>query len=736
MSFAARMKMVWLLSLAGVGCDGGPSGPSSGTLMLTVLGLPNGSAAAVAVTGPNGFSQQASATQSFTQLTPGNYTVTASTVMVGSAEYMPNPPSQTVAVTPSGGQANASVFYSQATGNLAVTITGLGTGSTAAVSVTGPGYNQDVPTSTTLSGLDPGSYTVTARDTVANGGTPHTASPNSQTVTVVANTTANASVSYTPPPSDGSVNLRVAGLYLTQSTQTFAGSVPLVKDRNGYLRVFVVADRVNTALPSVKVRYFNGALPVDSVTILPPPLATSTPTAVDESSLRYSWNVPVPGPRIQTGLAVSAEVNPTGAVMETNLSDNTYPAVGPLALDVRTVPALNVTFVPVLQRGIPLSRRLRGNITDGNKDQFLETTRKMHPVAAVNAFVHADYTTTTTDTLQRLNGNNAWSTILREIDVLRIAEQSSRYYYGVAKVSYSSGVAGVAYVSDPTLGSRPAALGWDYLPSGSLVAGHELGHNWARNHAPCGGPTGIDPQYPEPDGSTGTYGLDVATQTLEPPTVSDIMGYCDPKWIGEYTYRGVMNYLLSPSPPVMNGTVQPTLLVWGYVRNGNPVLEPAFQLNTRPSLPQRAGPYTVSGHAADGSSVFSLSFSPTEVADALQDQQNFAFAVPLSNDRAARLASIQVAGQGRRAVVQMTATSGQPGLPADQVEARRVPGGQVRLRWNSLVYPMVMVRDPETGEVLSLARGGEVELPTLKGNLDLLLSNGVRSRLLRTRVTR
>jgi hypothetical protein len=474
---------------------------------------------------------------------------------------------------------------------------------------------------------------------------------------------------------------------------------------------------------------------VDSVTILPPSLASSTPTAVNESSLRYSWNVPVPASRIQPGLGVSAQVNPTGAVMETDPSDNTYPALGPLALDVRTVPALNLTFVPVLQKGIPLSRRLRGNITDGNKDQFLETTRKMHPIAAVNAIVHADYTTTTTDTLQRLNGNNAWSTILREIDVLRITEQSSRYYYGVAKVSYSSGVAGVAYVSDPAFGSRPAALGWDYLPSGSLIAAHELGHNWARNHAPCGGPTGIDPQYPEPDGSTGTYGLDVATETLEPPTVSDIMGYCDPKWIGEYTYRGVMNYLLSPSPPVMNGMVQPTLLVWGYVRNGDPVLEPAFQLNTRPSLPQRAGPYTVSGHAADGSAVFTVSFSPTEVADALQDQQNFAFAVPLSNDRAARLVSIQLAGQGRSAVVQMTASSGQAGLQADQVEARRVQGRQVRLRWNSLVHPMVMVRDPQTGEVLSLARGGEVELPTSKGNLDLLMSNGVRSRLLRARVT-
>jgi hypothetical protein len=47
---------------------------------------------------------------------------------------------------------------------------------------------------------------------------------------------------------------------------------------------------------------------------------------------------------------------------------------------------------------------------------------------------------------------------------------------------------------------------------------------------------------------------------------------------------------------------------------------------------------------------------------------------------------------------------------------------------------MVMVRDPDTGEVLSFARGGEVELPTSKGRIDLLVSNGVRSRAVRTPV--
>ena len=258
------------------------------------------------------------------------------------------------------------------------------------------------------------------------------------------------------------------------------------------------------------------------------------------------------------------------------------------------MPTLNVTFVPVIQKGMPIGRRVAGNVTNTNKASFLTTTQKMHPISAYNAADHAVYTTTTTDTLQDENGNNAWSTILGEIDMLRSAEGSSRYYYGVAKVAYSSGVAGVAYVSTAQLAAH-AALGWDYLPSGSLVAAHELAHNWARNHAPCGGPAGVDPSYPHSDGSTGGYGLDVSAGTLKPPSSSDIMGYCDPKWISDYTYSGVLDYLDPPGPLVQGSSalsqdVQPCLLVWGHIRNGELVLEPSFQLNTRPNLPPSGGP--------------------------------------------------------------------------------------------------------------------------------------------------
>jgi hypothetical protein len=731
MNRVPRPKPVWLLLLLLLGCDDGPGGPSGSSLRLAVMGLPSGAGAAITVSGPGGYSRSTSSSQTFTQLTPGSYTVAATSVTFSSSTYDPSPTTQNIVV--GAGQADATVLYAQSSGNLTVSISGLGTASTAAVTVSGPGYSQAVARTTTLRGLDPGVYSITARDTVATGGTPHIASPASQTVTVYASTTPSASVYYTPPPAGGIINLRIAGMYLTQSAQTFAGTVPLVANRAGYLRVFVVADRLNAEAPAVKVRFFHGLLPVDSATIIAP--AVGVPTVVDESSLSYSWNVSVPASLVQPTLNIQAVVDPAGTVLETDESDNVYPTGTPPALDVRAVPPVDLVFVPVVQRGLP-SSRARGNVSESNKAQFLDMAQRMHPVASFNAVVHADLITNTADTLQSQNANNAWTKILTELDVLRIAEHSSSsYYYGVARVSYSSGVAGVAYVSTTTMGGR-SALGWDKLPSGSVVAAHELGHNWGRNHAPCGGPQQVDLQYPYSNGTTGTYGLDLASQTLQQPDLGDVMGYCDPKWIGDYTYRGVLNYLLAPSSPIVTGSassaVQPCLIVWGHIQDGELVLEPAFQAHTRPSLPPRPGPYTLTGTAADGATMFSVSFTPNEIADAGPGQRNFAFAVPLSSSRAERLSSIRVSGGGRSAT-RSTLASGAP--VAAGIALRRTGAGSVTLRWNDQSLPLVVARDPDNGQILSLARGGEVQLSTRKGQVDLVLSDGVRSRVQRMRVT-
>lgn len=56
------------------------------------------------------------------------------------------------------------------------------------------------------------------------------------------------------------------------------------------------------------------------------------------------------------------------------------------------------------------------------------------------------------------------------------------------------------------------------------------------------------------------------------------------------------------------------------------------------------------------------------------------------------------------------------------------------VRWDKGTHPMAMVRDPDTGDVLAFAREGEVQVVTGKPQLDLLLSDGVKTRRQRLQV--
>ncbi len=222
------------------------------------------------------------------------------------------------------------------------------------------------------------------------------------------------------------------------------------------------------------------------------------------------------------------------------------------------------------------------------------------------------------------------------------------------------------------------------------------------------------------------------------------MGYCDPKWISDYTYRGVLDYLSPPSPLVASSAasqaVQPCLLVWGHIRNGEMVLEPAFQVNTRPSLPDRPGPYSVEAASEDGTRLFTLSFTPQEIADLPGGQKNFVFAVPISDAQARQVTTLRLGGRGRETLrrAQPPALSGvQPrtGVKPLAADMRRLSSGGMGIRWDARAHPMVMVRDAQTGEVLSLARGGSVQLPGFKREVDLVLSDGVKSSASRVPVT-
>jgi hypothetical protein len=514
-------------------------------------------------------------------------------------------------------------------------------------------------------------------------------------------------------------------MYLTQSTQRLGGDVPLVQGRDGMVRVFVTASGANNARPSVRVRLYRNGAQVRSFTAGAG--GNSTPTSVQQDRLASSWNVAVPGDLITAGLSILADVDPSNAIPETSETDNSFPGSGtPQVLSVQSVPAAAITFVPIRQSANGLQA------TMANPDQLLDLAKRMYPLNSVTAAVHPVFTVS--GPLDPFDENGQWGQTVSDLEALRVAEGATdRTYFGLVRLNYGFGTVGSAFL-DP---STATAVGTDNPAEVRRVVAHELGHTWGQLHTPCGTPPqdGVDPRFPYPGGLIGAYGFDPTSGSVKPASMPDVMGYCENPWISDYIYERVMNYRRSnPMRAGVSAIAQPSLLIWGHIRNGRAVLEPAFQITTRPRLPTSGGPYRVEATATDGTSLFALSFDALRTAH--DGGLHFVFAVPLDQATGDRLGSLRLSGPGIQVASRMQPDARlRRGAGGDEIAARG-EGEAVTLSWDAGTHPAIMVRDPDTGALLAFARGGNATVWTGKRSVDLEVSNGVQSYRVRRAIKR
>lgn len=522
----------------------------------------------------------------------------------------------------------------------------------------------------------------------------------------------------------------IEGAYFVQTVQTFEGDVPLIEGRPTLLRVFATVSRASLAeSPPVRARFSVAGALVETIDLEPG--AERLSLEVEEGDLRASWNLDVPGELVRPGLSVLLELDPESELPLAERSGLTFPASGePLELDVRRAPPFEITFVPVTTSATGLT----GTVDEGSAPAYLERARRMFPLDEIDVAVREPYVTDI-DSLEADNANGAWTSLLSEINAMRLAEGSSRHYYGVVELPYSGGFAGFGYV-----GGR-AAVGFDRFPGAVDLLTHEIGHNFGRYHAPCGGAGSPDLNFPYSDARIGHYGYDAWEGTVIAPGTRDIMSYCY-GWISDYTYRGVIEHREDVDGGA-NATGSPTasergprttegeaLLLWGRITADGLVLEPAFRVTAARMPAVNDGSYRVEMLDGDGAMLADWRFDPIPLDHSAEE--HFAFLAPMAGMGIDRLERLRVVGPAGEAVRTASVPADPPGAeraPAN-VETRRV-ADHYRLDWDAASFPAALVRDPETGRVLSIVRGGRASVPGRLDRVDLVLSDGVRSRTLR-----
>jgi hypothetical protein len=153
-------------------------------------------------------------------------------------------------------------------------------------------------------------------------------------------------------------------------------------------------------------------------------------------------------------------------------------------------------------------------------------------------------------------------------------------------------------------------------------------------------------------------------------------------------------------------------------------LGPTFHFPGPCASPAAAGALAVEGRDRGGRLLFRAPFEAAAVADGEAGAAGGSGVVRLAPARRKRLASLRLL-EGDRVLARRQATPA-PG-PARARAQRRGPE-HVHIRWNGRGYPFALVRDARSREVIGSGRDGDLTVATPRPSLELLLSDGVRSR--------
>ncbi len=485
------------------------------------------------------------------------------------------------------------------------------------------------------------------------------------------------------PICEGPFSLSVADAHLSQATQGVGGDVPLIARRPAMVRVLATADRANGYRPNARVAFLLDGREMHAVEMT---LGSSRGVAEHSPGQPDQWyRAVVPDGVLVPGVEMAVRIDPDSVVPRTAMDEVR------LSLDVRELPPLELTIVPVVT-GSMKDADVRGWVQDSG-DSPVEFMRTVLPVGELELTLRDPLVVAAEPSAER---GTEWLAIVEDIQLIRKSEGGRGYWYGVVNREGDEGIRGIALVEGRV------SLG---VPHAEVFA-HELGHSMSLMHAPCGNPWQVDPDFPYRDGSIGVLGYDHRSGGLVDPSTPDLMSYCHPQWISDYNFRKALEYRIrEETRPHALAAAQEAprgsrLLLWGRVSSeGELHLDPAFVLEAPAALPRKPGPYRIEGVDGDGASVFALDF---EMQTASEGGGSFVFLVPFAEDRLGSLDRVVLSG----------------------------PEGSAALDRHAPTQPMVIAIDRETGRIRSILRGEAAAAAIVGVAADASSGTGSRERVL------
>lgn len=572
--------------------------------------------------------------------------------------------------------------------------------------------------------------------------------------------------------------LRVGSVHVNQAAQRTDGSIGLVRDRPGLLRVMPLLGRATQLAPDADIVVYRDGLEVmrERVELSSP----SIPEMLSPSANQPAWNLPLSADVLEGDIGIRVYIDPDEDLRVVSRRFHQYPEDGEArVLATTSMPPFIVRFVSMRDGATGVA----GNIDETNFEDFVRDTRRVFPIGQDSMYLGPEFVTSlladggvTTAALTRLW--NAW----RANDDL-----VNEFLHGIFPASQASGFSGVAYVGtldtenpSNTPWLRPVGMTWDALSSGAgFTVAHELGHNMGQPHAPCGNPSGVDPNFPHGNAFIGVVGYDGENNQLMSPTGNrDLMSYCGPRWISDYNYErvfvwrdtgpmgrggpGNQSALLAAAVSNAGGAMR-QILVSAVAGSDAIHLEPILHVQTAPSVEPAAPSHRIRGWDRSGRLLFDRGTVGVEVAHAPDPEEvHIGSVITLSEADVASLDRVSVDPVG------VPARAPAPGVPDDDnteptasnVQWSRVdrladgirtaresvqvrgpgllmepaPGAPTpptqsghELVWDPQVFPQVVIRHRDTGEILGIVGGGKLRLDLWDHDIQLSFSDGVRS---------